>query len=86
MSQASEIVVTNIKFEPVNGATSHIGFVSFKTLGFVFNKVGVHRLLNAKKHMRIRLLYPKSSCPTDRETQATIDEEVNAYLISQGLI
>ncbi len=77
---------TDINFRKVNGANSHIGFVSFKYAGLGFTDIGVHKLLNPKEYIRIRLVYPKSVAPSDRGTQEEIDREINDYLLAHELL
>ncbi len=69
------------KFHPVKKVGSLIGFCGFKYNGIGFSEIAVHRLLKPKCHIKVRLLYPEKIEPT-REMQLEIDEEINAYILT----
>ena len=71
-----------VSFHPVKKDKSLIGFCTFQwDKKFKFYKVAVHKLLNPKGNIRIRLLYNDQARPKN-ETYNEILSEVNAYILA----
>lgn len=76
-----------ISFHPVKKIKSLIGFCSFRyNKEISFNEIAVHKLLNPKGNIRVRLVYPEKKSgeayynPSSRAVQLSIDEEISNYI------
>ena len=79
----SEFNLEYVSFHPIKKTGSLLGFISFK-IGkeYSWHQLGVHKLKEAKGHIKIRLLYPERQHPETKILQEEIDQEVNAYLLA----
>ncbi len=68
-----------MKFHKIKQVGDLIGFASFKYNGIGFSEIGVHRLLEPKGNVKVRLLFPEKVKPF-RDMQVAIDEEISAYI------
>lgn len=80
----SNPLIEYLSFHPVKKVGSLIGFAGFRwKKEFTFSEVAVHKLKSSKGNIKVRLLYPEKVVPANKESQQIIDEEINAYILSQ---
>ncbi len=72
-------MIEYMKFHQVKKNGSLIGFCGFKYEGFSFSEIAVHRLLQPKGNVKVRLLFPEKIKPSS-EAQVAMDEEISAYI------